>query len=431
MTHELFLIKKIQKLRSKKDLGNIIWKSFLGYKPIINQTKNLRILILNAPCNGFGDLIFALKFSNYLEKWYKAKITLATTYIKGLKQLIKNKKTSIRILELTAEGGMKGNLKCKLFKNIKFKQKIPKQDLIFVAPLAMDEEVSLKDVKHVTPYATIFNTFWLSEYNDTNKYAINTGVGGHRDGIFITKIPSVEKKSPIKNPYVLIYISFQEPMTKCLLSFLELIGKKYYKKYKNLDVVIPVSLVDEDIDSKIEKILSKYYPNIYIKTKKETFIITESNNKKKTNKLTFRCDILPVSNIKMISLMKHSLKDILVTGDQSISDVLSCCSSKNIYYQQMSWKKNLANNLARELPNKYLLSTQTSCGTIKALKYNSNYTAFLKKWDFRKLGKPKINAIVLSAIALKNNKEIKIIADLALHSRTITSLKKKIKLLLS
>jgi hypothetical protein len=426
-TYSKLLVNKIEKLRSKKYLGNIIWESFLGYRPIINQTKNLRILILNAPCNGFGDLIFALKFSNYLEKWYKAKITLATTYIKGLKQLIKNKKTSIRILELISDDL---NLKCKEFKNIKFKQKIPKQDLIFIAPLAMDEKVSLKDVKYVTPYATIFNTFWLSEYNDSNKYAINTGVGGHRDGIFITKIPSIEKKSPIKNPYVLIYISFHEPATKCLLSFLELIGKKYYKKYKNLDVVIPVSLVGEDIDSKIEKILRKYYPNIYIKTKKETFIITESKDRKKTNKLTFRCDMLPVTNTKMLSLMKHSLKDILVTGDQSLSDVLSCCSSKNIYYQQMSWKKNLANNLARELPNKYLMSTRTSCGTIKALKYNSNYTAFLKKWDFRKLGKPKINAIVLSVIALKNNKEIKTISNLALHSRTISSLKKKINLYL-
>ena len=32
--------------------------------------------------------------------------------------------------------------------------------------------------------------------------------------------------------------------------------------------------------------------------------------------------------------MKDSVEDILVTGDQSLTDVLSCCkSNKNVWYQ--------------------------------------------------------------------------------------------------
>ena len=40
----------------------------------------------------------------------------------------------------------------------------------------------------------------------------------------------------------------------------------------------------------------------------------------------------------MLGLYKFSLNDILVTGDQSITDVLTCCKDKHIWYQITDWK---------------------------------------------------------------------------------------------
>ena len=127
-----------------------------------------------------------------------------------------------------------------------------------------------------------------------------------------------------------------------------------------------------------------------------------SNNKT----LIFRGDIFPVDNGTMLNLMKYSLKDILVTGDQSITDVLSCCADKNIFYQITTWKESFGKQLGKMLPNKYLLSKKTSCGTMKAVKYNSDYREFLEKYDFRKISRDKLNGIFnLMVMLTENNKQ--------------------------
>ena len=53
----------------------------------------------------------------------------------------------------------------------------------------------------------------------------------------------------------------------------------------------------------------------------------------------FRGDILPVKRDLFISLVKYSIEDILLTGDQSITDAISYCTSqKNIWYQVFFFK---------------------------------------------------------------------------------------------
>jgi hypothetical protein len=100
--------------------------------------------------------------------------------------------------------------------------------------------------------------------------------------------------------------------------------------------------------------------------------------------------------------MENSVEDILVTGDQSITDALSCCSSKNIFYQIARWKRMFGKGLSKYMPNQYLKSYKTSCGTLKAVKYKSNYKKFVKEWDFRTLAKPKMDAIIKLANSSKN-----------------------------
>ena len=71
------------------------------------------------------------------------------------------------------------------------------------------------------------------------------------------------------------------------------------------------------------------------------------------------------------------------------------------------------------MPNKYLQKIKTSCGTIKAIKYKSNYSSFVKNNDFRIKARPKMDAI-MKYIRYKDDKPIKMekIEDIILSSRT-------------
>jgi hypothetical protein len=407
--------------------GNLLWKTILNYSNYCSRNnckESIKILILNAPCNGFGDLVFAIKLSKYLSDWYEnVEVSIATTYESGLLRLGADPQYVI---------GLKSGKRtqCRLFQHLKFTKNIPKQDLIFVAPIQMDFKPNINDVKKLIPYANKFNTFTFSEYNDDldKNFTFNTGIGKNRDGIFLTKVP---KNTPMlqttKNSYALIYVAQSlNNVDKCILSFTEMISKKYYQKIKKLDIVIPKWFEDEDMDDKIKKKISKYYPYIIIKTSSGKEIVI--SDKDSRNVLTFRCDILPVPNEKMIRLMKNSVDDILLTGDQSITDALSCCYNKNIFYQIAPWKENLGKSLAKELPNKYLKSSKTSCGTLQAINYKSNYKNFIKRWDFRKICRKKMDSIIISSIAIKTDKKLQNLIQLMLKSRTLGGLSNKIRL---
>ena len=398
------IIDNLIKNKSKNKLSNSIWSSYFkaGKKCDKNCGKLLKIIILNAPCNGFGDLIFALKLFKYIKEWYNADVTLATTLEKGLLDLGADPKYTVGIIGHE-------NMQCRRFKTLKFNKKIPKQDLILVAPVQMDFSFDLMDVKNLIPYANVFNTFSFSEYNDklNKNFTFNTGVGNNRDGILLTTpVKNSRRPDGLKNPYILIYVAKTiDDVDTCILSFIEMVAIKYYKTHKNLDIVIPEWFADINLDNQIINKIFKYYPSIYVhgKTAEQRFFISDIIHE---NKITFRCDILPVSNDKMMNLMDKSLNDILLTGDQSITDCISCCYKKNIFYQIAPWKSNLALNLAKEMPSIYLKNIKTSCGSLKAISYHSSYENFRKKWDFRTRAKPKMDAIILSILAIKNNKKL-------------------------
>lgn len=421
-------IDNILSAKNRFQINDSIWNSFYDNNKKCGKKcgKKLKILVLNAPCNGFGDLIFALKLSKYLEKWYGAKVTIATTFDKGLLQLGSDPKKVVGL-----DYGKRPQ--CRKFKHLKLKKKMPKQDLILVAPITMDYKVDLNDVKNIFSYANELNTFYFSEYNDVldKNFTFNTGIGQNRDGILLTDSKISEKKiKGLNNPYALVYVANSLPrVEKCIIGFIEMIAKKYYKKkkYTKIDIVIPSWFEKMNIDKLLIKKISPYYPNILIKTKNKTYVISENQKNKKT--LTFRCDILPIPNDVMLRLMKYSINDILLTGDQSITDTLSCCANKNIFYQIAPWKEHLAKYLAKELPNKYISKITTSCGTLNAIKYKSNYNKFIKKWDFRKIGKPKLDAILLSIIAIKDESDFEEIANIILSYRSVTKIKNKVKTL--
>lgn len=420
-------IDNIMSSRSLNKLTDALWEPYYANNSTCSKAcaKGIKILILNAPCNGFGDLIFALKLSNYLKQWYGASVIIATTFEKGLLSLGSDPKYVVGL-----SGGKRNQ--CRRFATLKLNKNIPEQDLIFVAPIQLDFTPNINDVKKIIPYANIWNTFTFSEYNDkiNKNFTFNTGVGKERDGILLTK-PFKTKGKPkgLKNPYAVIYVANSlDGLIKCIMSFVEMIAKKYHKKHKKLDVIIPAWFAQEDMDSQLKKKVSKYYPNIItVQKDKDDIIISEGYVD--DNTLTFRCDILPVPNKLMMRLMSNSIDDILLTGDQSITDALSCCSTKNIFYQIAPWKSNLGKNLAKEMPNVNLKKISTSCGSLKAISYKSHYSTFIKKWDFRTRSKGKMDAIVLSAMAIKKNNNIADLVDLVTTSRTLSSIKNKLNLI--
>lgn len=411
--------------RTQKQVKNALWEPYFSAKEKCSKSycKNLRILILNAPCNGFGDLIFALKLANYLKEWYGVYVTIATTFESGLLSLGADPKYVVGLV-----GGK--NTQCRRFRLLKMNKKIPKQDLIFVAPVQIDFDHSIADVKRLVPYANEFNTFSFSEYNDYigKDFTFHTGIGKNRDGLLLTKpLKTTGKPKGLKNPYAVVYVAGSiRGVEKCILAFTEMIAKKYHKKHKKLDIVIPEWFAKKRVDTELRKRISKFYPNILLIHKDTSVKIIEEGDSK-DNTLTFRCDILPVPNNLMMQLMSKSIDDILLTGDQSITDALSCCSKKNIFYQIAPWKSDLAKNLAKYMPNVYLKNVKTSCGTLKAINYRSNYSKFVREWDFRKRGKLKVDAIILSALAIKKNNDIADLVELASKTKNLKTLKNNIE----
>jgi hypothetical protein len=422
------LLLKSNNLENSK---NIFWKVFYDANVSCNKcAKDLKIVLLNAPCYGFGDIIYAMKLAKYLRSWYGAKVTIASPQPKNFLKLGESPKN---LLLLKGAGNM---FQCRRLQRLKFRTldgkliPTPTFDLLFVAPLAADFDPELIDVKKLIPYANKVNTKFWSEYNDyLDKYIdFNIGVGSRRLGLFMTS-PKVSKRKLIKVPYAFAYIAEKTEQVPdadlCFTAFLEMIAAKYSKKHSTFTLVAP-PWVEKHFSKMINRVyprVKKYYPTIILQTKKETKVMKDGNGKK----LIVRTDVLPVPNKDMMNLMKYSVKDILLTGDQSITDALSCCGDKNIFYQRVAWKENFANNLAKLMPNKWLKSSRTSCGSIKAIKYKSHYKNFLKDWDFRNRGRRMTDAVILMGKSLKKSKKMRELADIVAGSRTLNAMKRKIR----
>jgi hypothetical protein len=398
------LIDNISKIKNIKAVKKTVLDSFMSDK-IEKPNKsgsNLRILILNTPCFGSGDIIFAIKLANYVREWYGANVSIASTQIDKFKALGETK----NLISLVNRNNDLNNPQCRRFKGLKFQTDLHTQDLIFVAPMQTGQKPNIRDIKYIIPYSNVFNTYFFSEYNhpDNDKYFdFPTGLGGKKYGLLFTnpKI-NIPRSNKLKNPYGFLYIADTDKDENCFMSYVEMVAAKYYKKYKKFDIVLPPNMLKKlnNNESKIIKKVKRYYKNIICVTKDDEYYILEG--KSTENFLTFRFDVLPVPNKEFLGLMENSVEDILVTGDQSITDALSCCSSKNIFYQIARWKRMFGKGLAKYMPNQYLKSYKTSCGTLKAVKYKSNYNKFVKQWDFRTLAKPKMDAIIRYANSYKN-----------------------------
>ena len=173
--------------------------------------------------------------------------------------------------------------------------------------------------------------------------------------------------------------------------------------------------------TRFKKALKPYYTNVLIHSAdgEHGFIDGDGGHS-----LVLRGDILPKPRPEFISLMKYSVQDILLTGDQSITDCFSACSNKHVWYQIAPWKTDFADNLAKCIPDKHIDNFRTTCGTLKGINQKINYKPFLKEYDFRKLGKVRMDSILNFVY---NKDDFKEYMEIILHSRNKESVLKKLK----
>lgn len=400
-----------------------IWKIYPS--TIRDNTENIHILILNTPCHGFGDVVFAMKLYKYLVSWYKCNVSIATTNVESFITLGINKDILYRLS--TKNGDRK---ECRRFKNLNVSKlqgdDIFIFDLFFVAPLQSDFSIDRKDVMKLFPYATNFNTFFFSEYNDdTDKnFDFPVGIGGERLGLLFGQTPKNKVNDYKGIKYGVAYIAEGIDFSfECFLNYLALILKKYDKSIR---IFVPSWITKAIIKNKfqiISLIKSKKTKERYNKlvvNRKDKFprILLDNEG---NNVLTFDSSVFPMPYEKMLNLYKYSIPDILVTGDQSITDVMGLNVRKEIWYQIAPWKEEFA----KKLPKKKLRSIETSCGTINNQGKSVDFKKFTKKWDFRKLGRKEINRVVNMTLDLKQNLHIAIYREAVLEGRSLRKILEK------
>jgi hypothetical protein len=365
----------------------------------------LNILILNAPCNGFGDIIFAFKLYKIMKMTYDSNVYIATP--DKDKMMMLGNLTDETVILLTDKNG-KYPGQCRKYGALKMKTNI-KFDMILPAPIAWDFKYSLKDVQKLIPYATKNNTYSFSEYNDylDKGMHFNTGIGKGRLGMLFLPVVKTKERL-IRDKYALAYLNTIDSTTprwrSCLDSFITMITKKYH--HKRFQLIVSGPMMDylkgsetgkwfknaSMTKKRLYKTVNKFYTDITLIDTPDARSKLESLTRQNT--FIIRGDILPVPNDIMLKYIQHSVKDILITGDQSITDVLSCCPDKNIWYQIAPWKQNLGSALAKQMNNKFFDSKKTSCGTVRGIKFSSNNREFIKKNNFIKNFRPQMDEIV-------------------------------------
>jgi hypothetical protein len=399
---------------------------------------DLHIALFCNPCYGFGDIIFCLKMYNYIKEWYGIECTLVTTKPKpfidnGVKKIFLVKVPKKAYVECANIKDMKIysiNEKGEALKRVK----PPVQyDLIFVTPwIGTDYEPKHSSMKPLFPYSNRFNTFLFSEYNapEPHKYDFPTGIGKGLYGLLITEWKITGQKM-VDNPYLMVHLTQDDRVnvTACFSKFIKLMCKKYSKQHPNLDVILPAHVLgDKKGIAKLIKHIKdeKYYDVVDIITKKGEYPEHSSSDRI----LRFRSELTPMPYEKYVSMFNYCLPDVLITGDQSVTDIISCCKDYNIYYQIMPWKRNLAKNLSKVTgaQKDYLRKVRDSCGLQRMSDSKKlNLRRLEDQFDFRKLGKEKLDGIINNARLLTTNKDVKKYVKIVLNSRKKSSVVAKLK----
>lgn len=308
----------------------------------------MKVVILNAPCNGFGDVVFAFKLLRKIEKKYD--VLLFTPRRKDFSVLTDDMSKIFSLTNTKGEELTKSS-QCRRFSNLRIPQihKLTASDVYINAPLQVDFTPSTSDVSNMLGF-NVKNLLILTEYNHFNskkhdKNVLKIGVG--EEGILYP-----DGLKPLKyghNNYTIAYAGVggadigHTPSEKQKFNFLM---KSYFLSLKN-----------ESIDVHASKAVYMWCKKSRI-FKSMIFVRCDVDEDNGEDVVVYG-DKFPVPYLMMLSAWKNASANVVCTGDQSLSDAIFFLHNKvEIFYQLMSWKEDLGSALVKTWQGSKLMGTK-------------------------------------------------------------------------
>jgi hypothetical protein len=430
---ENYIIERLKDVKEYNQVYKIPRSIYLG-KRVSKEISSLNVGFVVDSCFGFGDVIFTYKLFTYFKKWYNITPMIFTTKPKLFTQFVP--KGQLKLLGVPGEPleercdyriGSMVAYEFEQGRRKRYKSKKP-FDCMFITPwVGNNNLVNHEAIKNIFPETSKFNTFVFSAYNrvkegEKSLFDFEMGLGDDSLGLLYTKWGKECGKRPIKNPYIISYVADIEEVNglKCFEKFIKTVVSKYHDIHDKLEILVPESLTEDGrLDSLLRYIEREYsYDNIIIsRSPKET----KSAQRKRGSYLLFRTDVKNVPYLKYLNYICNALPDILVTGNQSVSDILSCCPDFNIFYQIMPWEKNFAKELSKLTGVEDLGVVSKSCGHNE----ETSLKGISKSNDFEKKGKKYMDAVLGSVLGIKTSEFLGKFVESASRSRKVNTLLKK------
>lgn len=424
------LLTYTKKVRNFKSIPRNIHTIF---EPSTLDYSSLNVAFYANPCGGNGDVSFATRIWEYLYDWFGI---AATVYTSRPSTFVSNGIIPKRLIYCVKDSRSRKPYDCietnvvKVY-NIDCKKRIkrlPLFDLYFVVPWVSEEIFTYKSLQGIFSNANAFNTYIFSAYNQESidqSFDFITGIGSlkgeSRLGMMFVDVPRKRFKYEFLKPYILVHISKTDEIDPegCIRSFIKTMLKKY--KY-SVSFVLPKYFEKYPYLFKQIGIQLGVNIDLYI-----TDVPVREYHYSDTNVVySMRTDILPVPLDDFNSLIQNALPDYLMTGNQSVTDLISVKDSFSLYYQLMPWESSFSRQLAKLSGHTHLSNQRLSCGLGK-ISYKPVKWDKVKDFDFRKLAYGKIHQILEYVKEKRDNEYIQEYIDLYNGSRTKASFLKKLE----
>ena len=385
------------------------------------------IVMLCAPCQGFGDVVYARKIAGLLCGWYpSARVLVASPQPDLFYKLGPMPRGSTVEMLLVSPGTSPA---CRKFGRLRWGLRGGKgpeaPDLVLVSPLPAGFQPDLADVRALVPSATRHNTVFMSEYNcdlepgPSRLHCMQVGLGGDRMGLLFGDAGGGRAcPQPLRAAwaYTVAYVAHNTRATlRCLHDFLELATQENRAPPgKEFHIVVPALLAVNLAGGTVASLAKRAGFTRAVIVPKEGKVRHVlgggggGGGGTTARTLVLRGDVLPLPYEEMNALLNHAAADVLITGDQSLSDALAC-KGKRVWYQVMPWKANLARRLAEQLDRPELASNPAgSCGdegTLTLLASERTRAQLVRDWDFAKLSRPLFDALVALAVMRRSRGE--------------------------
>jgi len=210
--------------------------------------------------------------------------------------------------------------------------------------------------------ASSSNTLLFSVYNpeddsdENNDFDFPMGVGEGKFGIFIPRAPQVTElpRELQGKRFALIYVSKNAPEA-CVNEFVNSV-RETYKHMLPVSIVLPNHVYNKLTNKSIDGI--EFLPNI-----------------------------LPLKPDKFAAVVKCSLPHIMTTGNQSVGEIIACCTDKIMWYQGETWTAAFGDAL-----KKY--GGVYTCTNEDGKNPTGNLLEIKTHYDFEHRAKPKFMAIL-------------------------------------